>query len=129
MPQGALQCQRHGNGRGGRDDLGEGAVPEAGGVGVSRRFPSHLRLCLLRDSGPGLPVGAGSVLGQHRKLPALLLLLLEPSREQTGHRLVPLLQRGKLLEFLQADEVLNQEYSSDKEPEDSRVPYLPMTAQ
>ncbi len=128
MPAGPLQPQRHGSGRGGRNGVGERCIREAGGVRFSRRFSSHLWFCLLCDSGVRVSVGARSIRGQHRGFPALLLLLLEPSREQTDRSVVPLLQLGKLFKSVQGDKVLHEECSQNQKPEDSRVPHFPLTA-
>ena len=127
MSSGPVQRQRHGGVGGGRDGLGEGGVREAGRVGVPRRLSSHLWFCFFCDPGASVPMGAGSARGQHRGLPALLLLFLEPSQEPADCSLVPTLQLGELFKSVQDDQVPREERSVDKKSENSHVPNFPLT--
>lgn len=129
MSSGPLQPQRDGSGRGGWHDLGEGCICEARGDHLSRRLSSHLWLRLLGHYGPRVSTGAGSVRGQRRSLPALLLLLLAPSWEQTDHPALPALQPGKLFESVQGDQVLNEQHTPNQKSEESHVPHFPLTPQ
>uniref|UniRef100_A0A3Q3X8R9 Uncharacterized protein n=1 Tax=Mola mola TaxID=94237 RepID=A0A3Q3X8R9_MOLML len=127
VPPGPVQPERDGSGGGGRRGVGEGGVGEAGGVRLPRRPSSHLRLrLLLRHHGARASVGGGSVRGQHRGFPALLLLLLEPPRQPTDPPLVPLLPPGKLFQPVQGHPVLGEERAQNRKSQDSHVPHVPL---
>lgn len=128
MPSGALQPEWHGSGRGGWNGLGERCIYEAWGVCFPWRLSSHLWLRLLCDSGVCVSMGTRSVCSQHRGFPALLLLLLEPSREQADCSLVPVFQLGELFKSVQGDKVLYKECSPNQKSEGSCVPHFPLTA-
>ncbi|XP_043957738.1 rap1 GTPase-GDP dissociation stimulator 1 isoform X3 [Gambusia affinis] len=93
--------------------LRRGSVPRL--VAILLRFPDKealeevclMALCNLSGmavaeeaADSGLAVGTQPVHGQHRGLPALLLLLLESSWEQTCRALVPILQLGQLFKYV-----------------------------
>lgn len=80
-----VQPEWDGTGGGGRPDLGEGRLREAGGVPVPRRLPPNLRLHLLTHPRPSVSVGGCSVHGQRGSVPAIFLQLPEPLWEYWEH--------------------------------------------